>query len=101
MTTTHLNFTWQADSSYEDGSAIPSTTPITYSLYEDGVKIVDNIADLSFSLLMTGKPSKVYNYSLTATDTLDHLESAPSEPVAISFIVPKPPVGLLASFVIS
>ncbi len=92
----HLDFSWQAPTTYTDGSVLDHN--LTYNLYEDNIKIVSDIAVLNFSLLMDGKASKTYNYNVTAVDTTTHLESGMSNTLSISFLVPKGPTGLSASF---
>lgn len=92
----HLNFSWEAPTTKEDGSGL--TSPLTYNLYEDGVKIVGDIAATNFSLTMEGKEYKTYSYTATAVDTVTGLESKQSNPVGVSYAPPKPPAGLKGSF---
>ena len=84
----NLNFTWNHD----------APNNLTYNLYENGEKIVSDIAVLNFSLLMDGKAEGNYNYYVTAVDTTTKLESAPSATLPVNFTKPSAPTGLAASF---
>ena len=79
----HLNFNWGA--SNQDN--------LIYRLYENGVMVQDNIAELNFSLTMAGKNGE-FIYFVTAYNNKTHLESLPSESITINFTVPAAPVGL-------
>jgi len=81
----HLNFKWDY--------AAPQG--ITFNLYEDGNKIVEDIGQLDFSLLMDGKPDGHYDYEVTAFDTQTHRESVPSNSVGVDFFVPAEPTNLV------
>lgn len=72
----------------------PNTQPVTFNLYENGVQVVSDIGQLSFSLLMDGRPEGEYSYYVTAYDPSTKLESVPSETVTVNFIVPASPTGL-------
>jgi len=92
----HLNFSWEAPTTKEDGSGL--TSPLTYNLYEDGVKIVGDIAATNFSLTMEGKEYKTYSYTATAVDTVTGLVSRHSPALEVAYLPPKPPAGLQGSF---
>ena len=85
-----LNFTWS--------SGNPDGSPITYNLYEDGAKVVSDIAQLTFSLLMDGKDFGSYDYYVTSYDTTTKLESIPSETLTVNFTIPSAPTGLSVSW---
>ena len=84
----HLNFNWKHE----------APAGLEYNLYEDGVKIVEHIAALNFSLDMTGKPEQTYSFYVTSIRLSDNMESVPSEAVSVNFISPAAPTGLTASF---
>ena len=81
-----LKFTWNDE--YND------RPEITYNLYENNEKIVTDIAQLMFSLLMDGKDEGEYSYYVTAYDNLTKLESPPSNIISVNFTVPAAPTGL-------
>lgn len=86
-----INFSWEHDA---------QSKPIFYRLYEDGVKAVDNIEQLNFSLLMDGKAHKTYKYYVTAVDKTTQLESVPSNVIEVPFQAPKSPTNLKASLIV-
>jgi len=96
---THLNFSWSAPTTYENGATI--TDSLTYNLYENGSKVVTDIAALNFSLVMDGKSPGVYTYTVTAVDVATSLESVQSAPVQVSFIAPKSPENFVYTLVVS
>ena len=85
-----LNFTWDHDN--------PAGSSITFNLYEDGEKVVSDIGQLSFTLLMDDKDQGSYDYYLTTFDTKTKLESIPSETLTINFTTPSAPTGFAASW---
>jgi len=85
-----LNFTWDHEN--------PDDSPITFKLYENGVKVVEDIAQLSFSLLMDDKEQGYYEYNITSYDTRTKLESEPSASVGVNFTVPSAPTGFGVSW---
>lgn len=92
----HINFSWTAPTTLADGTAL--SDKITYNLYENGTKIVPDIAATNFSLLMDGKVAGVYTYTVTTTDSATTLESVQSVPVKVSFVSPQSPTGLSYTF---
>lgn len=86
-----LNFSWSTSQS-------EANPQVEYRLYENGEMIIDNIAELQFTLLMTDKEPDTYAYHVTATDERNGLESAPSNVVEVAFFPPVAPSGLSATF---
>jgi len=84
-----LDFSW----SYSD----TNNPNVFFRLYENGVKAVDNIGDLKFTLLMDGKAPGGYDYYVTAVSQTTLLESVPSNTVHINFTKPAAPTGLKGS----
>ena len=84
----HLNFTWTHD----------TPAGLEYNLYEDGVKVVEHIGALNFSLDMTDKIEKAYSFYVTSVRVSDNMESVPSEAVSVNFIRPAAPTGLTVLF---
>lgn len=84
-----LEFSW----SYSD-TVHPD---VFFRLYENNDLAVDKIGELKFSLLMDGKATGDYKYYVTAVDERTHLESLPSNTVAVNFTLPAAPAGLTAS----
>jgi len=79
-------------------SGNPGNNNITYNLYENGTKVVSDIAELQFSLMMGGKEYGDYSYYLTSYDTKTKLESIPSETLIVNFTAPVSPVGFTVSW---
>jgi len=93
-----LRFSWQSPVERADGTQLSAEEidALSYTLYEDDVPVVKDIAALEFELLMDGKPEKQYKYAVTAV--LYRLESAQSEPVYVNFIRPASPASLNVSW---
>lgn len=77
------------DLKYDGASDHPNTF---FRFYENDVLILDNIAQLKFSLPMDDKPDAKYVYQATAVDGDTRKESAKSNAVTINFITPPAPV---------
>lgn len=76
----------------------PNPDGLTFCLYEDGKKIIGDIAEMHFSLLMDGKEQKPYTYHATAVNQFG-LESVPSNPAKVDFFAPSAPTGFAASLI--
>lgn len=97
-TTPSLLFSWSQVTTDTSGNTVNDPTAIVYRLYEDGQMIVDNIGEIEFSLLMTGKEHKAYSYYVTALDNTTKLESVPSNSVSVNFTLPAAPAGLSVKY---
>jgi len=92
-TPANLSFNWtESDPNY------PSNKGLFFRFYENKVLIADNIAQLNFSVLMTGKPFGIYDYYATAVDAATKSESDPSNHFTVNFQKPAAPTGLTGSW---
>ena len=66
---------------------------VFFRLYENGQKVVDDIGEMKFSLLMDSHAHATYTYVVTAVDADKGLESTPSNSVRIPFFPPAAPTG--------
>lgn len=94
-----LRFSWQSPVERTDGTQLSDEeiNALSYTLYEDDVPVVEDIAAIEFELLMDGKPEKQYKYAVTAS--LYRLESPQSEPVFVNFIRPTAPMSFGFSWI--
>lgn len=76
----------------------PDDSNITFNLYENGTKVIEDISQLKFTLLMDSKEQGNYEYYVTAFDEDTRLESIPSNKVSVNFTIPDAPIGLSASW---
>jgi len=83
----HVTIAWN----HED----PNPELVKFKLYENGEMIIDEIAELNFVLLMTGKDYGEYTYQVQA-DKLGMLSDM-SEPVTLNFTRPATPTNVTAS----
>lgn len=93
-----LQFNWEAPTQKSDGTPLTADeiNQLTYRLYEDDVPVVDNIGELTFSLLMTDRPQKDYKYNVTTM--LYGLESVKTPDVVINFNAPAAPGNFNATW---
>jgi len=79
----------------EDGSPIGEA--IHYKLYENGVPVLDNIGELSFSLDIPEITKDLYSYQISTVITKTNLEGELSDPVTVNFSKPLAPAGMSVS----
>jgi len=85
-----LDFSWQY-------AAEADHPHVFFRLYENGQKVVDDIGEMKFSLLMDDHAHATYSYAVTTVDADSRLESTPSNAIKIPFFPPAAPTGLQGS----
>jgi len=83
MSYPHIPFKWD----HEGGDAY-------FRLYENGVLIVDDIAEPHFDLVMQDKAYGDYDYHVTAVRADFDIESEPSNTHTVNFTQPATPTNL-------
>ena len=79
-----IQLNWQPPTTNEDGT--PVSNALIYAVYENDVKIIDDLAPAEFSIDMNGRASGDYTYQVTARYG-NSAESGRSDSVVVNFIV--------------
>jgi len=89
-----IQLDWQPPVNNQDGT--PVSSALIYAVYENDIKIIDDLAPAQFSIDMNGRTGGDYNYQVTARYG-NSAESERSAAVTVNFMIaPNAPLNLTA-----